>query len=61
MVSDLTSEKALLLINRRLAQAEEHNRQLAAQLKAKNEQLQDVEKLNSQLQNLLEVKVRVCA
>ncbi len=59
IVTDLNSEKALLLINRRLAQAEEHNRQLSMQLKAKSEQLRDLEKLNSQLQNLLEVKVEV--
>lgn len=57
VVTDLTSEKALLLINRKLAQAEEHNRQLSSQLKAKSEQLKDQAKLNDELQQLLAVKV----
>jgi chromosome condensin MukBEF MukE localization factor len=57
VVSDLTTDKALLLVNRRLAKAEEHNRQMTAQLRAKNEKLDDLAKLNVELQDLLKIKV----
>eukprot|EP00873_Tetraselmis_striata_P012082 jgi/Tetstr1/432346/TSEL_021743.t1 len=56
VVTDLTTDKALLLVNRRLAKAEEHNRQLMAQLRAKNEALADQAKLNEELQGLLRIK-----
>ncbi|KAK9803380.1 hypothetical protein WJX72_002249 [[Myrmecia] bisecta] len=52
----LHEEQLLLQMNRRMAQAEEHNRFLSAQLRTAQQEVQDLTKLNEQVTRLNVIK-----